>query len=336
MNAAAASGKLLEIGEGSFRTTMPLLLPGAAAGLSMRGTILYAGPGGNAALTLGDGGSANNQRKSYTGLAVFRALQSDWIDEADVGIRIRNIDACAVDIRRAERFTIGVQLVGDARGCEDSDLRYGRIVDNRIGLDLRTLTAGAWMNSLRHQGGHFACSSATNPGIGRFGVRLSAASRCLPAAQRASLHRPGLRAAAPGHAGHGRCHPLPGGGGWPRPDRARRADGSLLALRRAPHRRLLRRALRGRLCRHLRLHADARWTMPAPRGPVAPCCRCTRRRRHSVRRGSLPRHPTSAPAPSAGTAPRPASRAWPCSPAIPPGRPPRSTASASPACPRSR
>ncbi|WP_431271700.1 phage tail fiber protein [Dankookia sp. P2] len=176
MNAAAASGKLLEIGEGSFRTTMPLLLPGAAAGLSMRGTILYAGPGGHAALTLGDGGTANNQRKSYTGLAVFRALQSDWLDEADVGIRIRNIDACVVDIRRAERFTIGVQLVGDARGCEDSDLRYGRIVDNRIGLDLRTLTASGWMNSLRHQGGHFACSAATNPGTGRFGVRLSAAA----------------------------------------------------------------------------------------------------------------------------------------------------------------
>src|SRR3954471_11064064 len=176
MNAAAASGKLLEIGEGSFRTTMPLLLPGAAAGLAMRGTILYAGPGGNAALTLGDGGAANNQRKSYTGLAVFRALQSDWIDEADVGVRIRNIDACVVDIRRAERFTIGVQLIGDARGCEDSDLRYGRIVDNRIGLDLRPLTAGGWMNSLRHQGGHFACSSGTNPGVGRFGVRLSAAA----------------------------------------------------------------------------------------------------------------------------------------------------------------
>ena len=34
--------------------------------------------------------------------------------------------------------------------------------------------------------------------------------------------------------------------------------------------------------------------------------------------------PTSAPAPSAGTAPRPASRGWPCCPAIPPGRPRRS------------
>ncbi|MCB4823272.1 glycosyl hydrolase family 28-related protein [Roseicella aerolata] len=175
MNAAAASGKFLEIGEGTFRTTMPLLLPGAAAGLAMRGTILYSGPPGQAALTLGDGGSANNQRKAYTGLGVVRAIQSDWIDEADIGIRIRNIDASRVEIRRAERFTIGVQLVGDARGCEDSDIHYGRIIDNRIGLDLRTLTASGWMNALRHHGGHFACSSATNPAIGRFGVRLSAA-----------------------------------------------------------------------------------------------------------------------------------------------------------------
>ncbi|MCO6419104.1 hydrolase [Siccirubricoccus sp. KC 17139] len=175
MNAAAASGKLLEVGEGVFRTTLPLLLPGAAAGLQMRGTILYAGPGGQAALTLGDGGTVNNQRKNYLGLSVYRSLQSDWIDEADVGIRIRNIDSCQVEIRRAERFTIGVQLLGDQRGCEDSDLRYGRIIDNRIGLDLRTATASAWMNALRHAGGHFACSSATNPGMGRFGVRLSAA-----------------------------------------------------------------------------------------------------------------------------------------------------------------
>ena len=302
---------------------MPLLLPGAAAGLSMRGTILYAGPGGNAALTLGDGGSANNQRKSYTGLAVFRALQSDWIDEADVGIRIRNIDACVVDIRRAERFTIGVQLVGDARGCEDSDLRYGRIVDNRIGLDLRTLTAGAWMNSLRHQGGHFACSSATNPGIGRFGVRLSAAAGAYrlhnahlftgPAFELQRQGTPGTVDAIPflvevdgrGLIAHGR------------------ADGSLLALRRAPHRRLLRRALRGRLCRHLRLH-----------GMRGGLCRRHAGRRHGAadapgggraraRRGWSPRRRTSAPAPSAGTAPRPASRAWPCSPAIPPGRPRR-------------
>ena len=176
MTAAAASGKLLEIGEGTFRSSQPLHLPGAAAGLVMRGTILYAGPAGTAALTLGDAGGANNQGKRYLGLGVVRATQSDWSSEADIGIQLRNIDACQVEVARAERFTIGVQVIGDARGSEDSDLRYGRIVDNRIGLDLRTLTASAWMNSLRHHGGHFACSSTTNPWLDRFGIRLSAAA----------------------------------------------------------------------------------------------------------------------------------------------------------------
>ena len=32
------------------------------------------------------------------------------------------------------------------------------------------------MNSLRHHGGHFACSSGTNTGLARFGIRLSAAA----------------------------------------------------------------------------------------------------------------------------------------------------------------
>jgi len=175
MNGAAVSGKSLEIGEGVFRTSMALHLPGAAAGLTMRGTILYAGPAGQAALTLGDGGNTDNQRKRYLGLSVLRASQSDWSNEGDVGVRLQNINESQVEIRRAERFSIGVQIVGDARGSEDSDITYGRIVDNRIGLDLRTLTATAWMNSLRHYGGHFACSSGTNPGQDRFGIRLSAA-----------------------------------------------------------------------------------------------------------------------------------------------------------------
>lgn len=175
MNAAAASGHALEIGEGSYRTTMPLRLLSAAAGLSMRGSILYAGPAGQAALTIGDGGTVNTQGREYRGLSVIRATQSNWTNEEDVGIRLYNIDACTVEVRRAERFTIGLQLAGDGRGCEDSTIHLQRLIDNKVGLDCRTLTAQAWMNSLRFIGGHFACSSATNPTRARYGVRLSAA-----------------------------------------------------------------------------------------------------------------------------------------------------------------
>jgi hypothetical protein len=175
MNAAAASGKALAIGEGTFRTLQPLTLPGAAAGLSMRGGIRYAGPPGTAALTIGDGGAARNANKLLTGLSVVRATQSDWLDEADIGVVLRNLDASVVELREVSGFTIGLRTLGDARGFEDTTLILNRIVNNRIGLDLRAATAAAWNTSVRYYGGHFAVGSTVHPDKDRFGVRLSAA-----------------------------------------------------------------------------------------------------------------------------------------------------------------
>jgi hypothetical protein len=175
MNAAGASGKHLDIGEGTYRTTIPLTLPGAAAGLTMRGAILYAGAGGEAALTLGDGGAIRNRAKIYQGLRVLRAVISSWEDERDIGILIRNQDSGLIDIRQVESFTIGVQTLGVERGFEDSVLYLGRIVDNRYGLDVRTASAAAWNTSVRYYGGHFAHTLATYPEKDRYGIRLSAA-----------------------------------------------------------------------------------------------------------------------------------------------------------------
>jgi len=175
MNAAAASGKHLIIGEGTHRTTMPLNLPGDAAGLTMRGVILYAGPNGQAALTLGSGGDVRNANRRYAGLRVLRASQSDWSNEADIGIVLRNLDASHVEILQAEGFTIGLRSLGDQRGFEDSTLHLGRIANNKIGLDVRTGSAAGWNNSITYLGGHFAVASGVNPTLGRFGVRFSCA-----------------------------------------------------------------------------------------------------------------------------------------------------------------
>ncbi len=175
MNAAAVSGKVLVIGEGTHRTTMPLIFSGDAGGLLMRGLILYAGPAG-AALTIGNGGAFRNATKRYEGLRVLRATQSDWSSEADIGIVLRNLDACHVEIRQAEGFTIGVRTLGEDRGFEDSTMLLGRIVNNRIGLDVRTATAAGWNNSVNYIGGHFACASDCNPTQSRFGIRFSNAA----------------------------------------------------------------------------------------------------------------------------------------------------------------
>jgi len=186
--AAAASGRLLEIGEGSFRTTQPLTLGGGAAGLIMHGAILYAGPAGNTALTLGDGAAVRNAAKRYAGLRVLRAAISTWDNEADIGLVLRNLDASLVEIRQVEGFTIGVRTQGVERGFEDTTLILGRIVNNRIGLDVRTETAGAWNTSVRYYGGHFAIGSTVYPDKDRFGVRFSAAPGAY-VAQPACLRR---------------------------------------------------------------------------------------------------------------------------------------------------
>ena len=179
MNAAAVSGKVLLIGEGTHRTTMPLVFSGDAGGLLMRGLILYAGPAG-AALTIGNGGAFRNATKRYEGLRVLRATQADWSNEADIGIVLRNLDACHVEVRQAEGFTIGVRTLGEDRGYEDTTMLLGRIVNNKYGLDVRTASAAAWNNSVNYVGGHFACDSACNPTQARFGVRFSAAAGAYP------------------------------------------------------------------------------------------------------------------------------------------------------------
>jgi len=179
MNAAAVSGKVLLIGEGTHRTTMPLILSGDAGGLIMRGLILYAGTTGSA-LTIGSGGAFRNATRRYEGLRVLRATQSDWSNEADIGIVLRNLDACHVEVRQAEGFTIGVRTLGEDRGFEDSTMLLGRIVNNKYGLDVRTATAAAWNNSINYVGGHFACDSTCNPTQGRFGVRFSNAPGAYP------------------------------------------------------------------------------------------------------------------------------------------------------------
>ena len=51
---------------------------------------------------------------------------------------------------------------GDSRGVEDSTFTLGRIVNNRIGLDLWCATATAWNTSIRYQGGHFARATGTS------------------------------------------------------------------------------------------------------------------------------------------------------------------------------
>lgn len=170
---AATVKRMVFVPYGDFYAATALWLQEGALGIMMQGT-LYS-PGGFVALTLGGNGATRNQNKVYGPVRVLRTTQSNWLSEADIGVRIWNADNCVCAVESAERFTIGLQLASDLRGVEDSDFFLGRIIDNRYGVDLRTFNPGpnSYVNSNRYFGGHFACSSATNTTLDRFGVRLS-------------------------------------------------------------------------------------------------------------------------------------------------------------------
>jgi hypothetical protein len=181
-NEAGARAAFLDLMDGTYRITDTITVPHTVAGMHMRGRLVYAGPAGRPALVIGNS-AVRAQAKNFTGLRVVRETLASWTDEADVGIRLLNLDACIIEIMRVERFTIGVQTVGSgvsgsAAGFEDSNMHFGRIIDCRYGLDVRCTQPGpsAWNNSVRYFGGHFANSSATHPTLSRFGVRLSAAA----------------------------------------------------------------------------------------------------------------------------------------------------------------
>lgn len=172
--AAGALQRSLLIPAGTFRITRGLVLPGGATGLIMEGRILADLVEPGPALTLGDGGTVRNGEKLYWNIRVTRASLSSWLDEREIGVLVRNVDASLVYIAEATRFTIGVQTLGDRRGVEDTTFIFGRIVDNRIGLDVRCATAEGWNASVRYYGGHFAVSSTSWPALDRYGVRFSA------------------------------------------------------------------------------------------------------------------------------------------------------------------
>jgi hypothetical protein len=126
------------------------------------------------------------------GIRIIRASISDWENEADIGLVLRNFDSCQVEIRQVEGFTIGIRTLGEERGFEDTTLTLGRIVNNRIGLDVRTASAAGWNTSVRYYGGHFAIASSLHTTKDRFGVRFSAAPGAYIAHNRHIFDAPGF------------------------------------------------------------------------------------------------------------------------------------------------
>lgn len=179
VTAAAAAGPKARLifpaptsGSAGYRTLDTISIP-SSVDVEMNGSIIYAGPAGRPALIIGETGAGANRARSNHRIKVRRGVISDWLSEADLGVRLINQYYANIVIDDASNFTVGAQLVGSAAGSAYNKIYLGSFSDVKIGLDLDAVLSG-WVNQNDFFGGSFWSSSLTNAnGLGRVAIRIT-------------------------------------------------------------------------------------------------------------------------------------------------------------------
>lgn len=136
----------------------------------MKSPLIYDGIEGKECLVIGESGTINNCISMQ--LMVERKNISSWTNENDIGIKIINAYGCDINLKYANKFTIGVQLMGSAHGVAYNNIVIGRLLNNHIGLDLTNEVYG-WCNENNFVGGGIQCHTGMNTGLSRYGVRIT-------------------------------------------------------------------------------------------------------------------------------------------------------------------
>lgn len=142
--------------------------------VTMEAPLVYTGTANVACLEIGDTSSVNSLLTLK--LQVQRAVQADWQSENSVGIRLNNCNACDIHLVEARGFTIGVQCLGASTGFVYNEVHLGALTNNKIALDLTNRNMGrgvGWCNENVFLNGRIWCTSTTNLGMGRIGVRIT-------------------------------------------------------------------------------------------------------------------------------------------------------------------
>ena len=159
--------------ESGYKVTSPIEVSGRCD-VVMHSPIIYAGSANTTALTINPSGSAlyDLARDRTYKLQVKAAVQSDWTNEASIGILLRNIDCCDVDVVKVIGFTLGVSVLAEnAHGSVYNTIRLGDIANNKVGVDLNTRDTG-WVNENLFHNGSFSINTGVNTATTRYGIRI--------------------------------------------------------------------------------------------------------------------------------------------------------------------
>jgi hypothetical protein len=136
--------------------------------------ITYTGSANEPALQIGEAGAVTTQLR-YRLPLVRRQSQSDWSDEACIGIQLINLNRCMADFPEVTGFTIGVQWMGQSTACAGNIATYGLLLNNKIGRDHTNddNTGVGYCNSNRHIGGYLTNDTGVNSTLSRIGDRIN-------------------------------------------------------------------------------------------------------------------------------------------------------------------
>ncbi|MEI4770878.1 glycosyl hydrolase family 28-related protein [Psychrobacillus sp. FJAT-51614] len=132
--------------------------------------ILYGGNLNEPCLVIG-GPDLVTSNKTYE-IRVRRSLRSDWSDENCIGVKAVNLDTSHLRIFESQNFTIGVQTIGVNKGFAYSTITLGRIINNKIALDVTNEGTG-WCNDNIFDGGRISVNSTVHKDKSRYGIRVT-------------------------------------------------------------------------------------------------------------------------------------------------------------------
>lgn len=157
-----------------YRVTSGLVIP-PGIDVQMDGPLIYGGAANETALRIGAAGQVNIDLRARVN--VTREAQSDWTNEACIGVEIFNATHGWIDVLQATKFTIGAAFVGSDEGLQYCLTRLFNVGHNKVGVDLTTETpAGGsygWVNENKFYGGRFWCGAGVGTGLARYGIRVT-------------------------------------------------------------------------------------------------------------------------------------------------------------------
>lgn len=146
---------------------------GAGIDVIMDSPLLYVGDANASGTALTIGAAADYNWNANLKLNVLRVTQSDWTESDSTGIKLFNCYQSNILIQSANKFTNGVQFIGDTKGFAYNEITLQYIVDNAYGVTLIDGSASGYVNENNFYGGRFGVISGTNTSVSRSAIKIT-------------------------------------------------------------------------------------------------------------------------------------------------------------------